>query len=104
MRERGRGALKVMGQEMASGGAAHGKQGRNGAFPMKSCFHPFHSKVGGTPICSQVSRLLVSAGADCWEPMPNMLVPRAHAGVTSSGGCVFVLGGRAQVGWLVLAG
>lgn len=41
-------------------------------------------QVGGTPLCSFVSRL--AGGA--WEVLPNLLMPRAHAAVVSAGGRV----------------
>ncbi|KAG1665275.1 hypothetical protein FOA52_015852 [Chlamydomonas sp. UWO 241] len=50
--------------------------------------------VGGTPLCSQVAQL---SPTGVWDVCPNLSLPRAHAGVVSSGGLLFVLGGRSQV-------
>ena len=71
-------------------------------------------QVGGTPLCTQVACLASSSasrmGATAphpvtppppwwWQPRTGLSVPRAHSGVVSAGGSLFVLGGRSQV-WI----
>ena len=65
------------------------------------------SQIGGTPLCSSVASLALPVTASvggqatslqqCWQSRPNLSLPRAHAGVVSASGDIYVLGGRSQV-------
>lgn len=51
-------------------------------------------QVGGTPLWNAVLRL--GPDSTAWEQLPGLVAPRAHAGIVSANGSLFVLGGRSQ--------